>query len=121
MVGGFIGTLIGLERAVGISKLWAYAAPLLTASGSALLVVGPAGPLGPLFIALGSAVVVAVFDGQRTAIGRLAHVAFPPGRAAARFNSKTCVIPIQSRYLPAGIRSGLCAMARMSALRSRSV
>jgi hypothetical protein len=61
MVGGFIGTLIGLERAAGISKPWAYAAPLLTASGSALLVVGPPGPLGPLFITLGSTVVVVLF------------------------------------------------------------
>ena len=61
MVGGFLGTLIGLERAVGISKPWAYVAPLLTASGSVLLVVGPPGPLGPLFITLGSAVVTAVF------------------------------------------------------------
>jgi hypothetical protein len=61
MVGGFLGTLIGLERAVGISKRWPYAAPLLTASGSVLLVFGPPGLLGPLLITIGSAVVVAVF------------------------------------------------------------
>jgi hypothetical protein len=61
MVGGFLGTLIGLERAVGIAKRWAYAAPILTASGSALLVFGPPGPLGPLLITAGSGVVVAVF------------------------------------------------------------
>ena len=61
MVGGFLGTLIGLERAVGIARPWAYAAPLLTASGSLLLVFGPPGPFGPLLITAGSAVVVAVF------------------------------------------------------------
>jgi hypothetical protein len=61
MVGGFLGTLIGLERAVGIARRWAYAAPLLTAAGSVLLVFGPPGPLGPLFITVGSAIVVAVF------------------------------------------------------------
>lgn len=61
MIGGFLGTLIGLERAVGIASPWAYAAPLLTASGSVLLVFGPAGPAGPLLITIGSAIVLAVF------------------------------------------------------------
>jgi len=61
MIGGFLGTLIGVERAVGIARRWAYAAPLLTASGSLLLVFGPPGPLGPLCITAGSAVLVAVF------------------------------------------------------------
>lgn len=61
MVGGFLGTLIGLERAVGIGRRWAYAAPSLTASGSLLLVFGPAGPLGPFLVTAGSAVVAAVF------------------------------------------------------------
>ena len=61
MVGGFLGTLIGLERAVGIAKPWAFVAPLLTASGSVLLVFGPAGSPGPLLVTAGSAVVVAVF------------------------------------------------------------
>ena len=31
MVGGFLGTLIGLERAVGTGKRWAFAGPALTA------------------------------------------------------------------------------------------
>src|SRR5438093_11863841 len=61
MVGGFLGTLIGLERAVGIAKAWGYAAPLLTAAGSVLLVFGPPGSSGPLLVTVGSAVVVAVF------------------------------------------------------------
>jgi hypothetical protein len=61
MVGGFLGTLIALERAVGIAKRWAYAGPILTASGSLLLVSGPPGLLGPLLIAMGSGVVLAVF------------------------------------------------------------
>lgn len=61
MIGGFLGTLIGLERAVGSARRWAYAAPLCTAAGSLLLVFGPPGRLGPLFILLGSLVVAAVF------------------------------------------------------------
>lgn len=39
MIGGFVGTLIGLERAVGLATSWAYIAPALTAVGSLLLVV----------------------------------------------------------------------------------
>jgi hypothetical protein len=61
MVGGFLGTVIGLERAIGIGRPWAYAAPLFTAAGSALLVFGPAGPLGALLITVGSVTVLAVF------------------------------------------------------------
>jgi len=61
MIGGFLGTLIGLERAVGIAKRWAYAAPVLTGVGSAWLVLGPPGAVGPLLIALGSATVSVMF------------------------------------------------------------
>lgn len=61
MVGGFLGTVIGLERAVGIGRRWAYAAPLCTAVGSIALVFGPPGPAGPLLITIGSLIVVAIF------------------------------------------------------------
>lgn len=60
MVCGFLGTLIGLERAVGTGRRWAYAGPLLTAAGALLALIGAPGPLGPLLITLGSAVVFAV-------------------------------------------------------------
>ena len=61
MVGGFLGTLIGLERAVGIGRRWAYAAAFCTAIGSAALVFGPPGPAGPLLITAGSVAVVGIF------------------------------------------------------------
>lgn len=61
MIGGFLGTLIGLERAVGIARRWAYAAPVLTGVGSLWLVLGSPGSIGPLLITLGSATVVIVF------------------------------------------------------------
>jgi hypothetical protein len=61
MVGGFLGTLIGIERAVGLGRRWAYAAPFCTAAGSLALVLGPPGPAGPMLITGGSLVVVAVF------------------------------------------------------------
>jgi hypothetical protein len=61
MVGGFLGTLIGLERAVALGRRWAYLAPALTALGAAALVVGIPGLIGPLLIFAGSVVLTAVF------------------------------------------------------------
>jgi hypothetical protein len=55
MVCGFLGTVIGLERAVGLKGWWMYLAPLLTGAGCALLVWGMLGtpPLG--LVTVGSA------------------------------------------------------------------
>jgi hypothetical protein len=61
MIGGFLGTLIGLERAVGLARSWAYAAPLCSAAGAIMLVLGPPGPTGPLLVAAASAIVTAMF------------------------------------------------------------
>jgi hypothetical protein len=77
MIGGFLGTLISLERAVALSALrqaqakpsqrsnlglyWPYAAPLLAGLGALTLIVGVQGALGPLLITLGSLVLLAVF------------------------------------------------------------
>jgi hypothetical protein len=58
MVCGFLGTLIGVERAVALGAFWPYAAPLLTAMGTLALLAGlPAPPL----MMLGSLGLVAVF------------------------------------------------------------
>ena len=58
MVCGFLGTLIGVERAVALGVLWPYAAPLLTAVGTLALLTGlPAPPL----MTLGSLGLVAIF------------------------------------------------------------
>lgn len=63
MIGGFLGTLIGLERAVGVQKSWAYAGPLLTGAGGLLLIAGAPVGWGALLMLLGSGVLVAVFGG----------------------------------------------------------
>src|SRR5262245_66275697 len=52
MIGGFLGTLIGLERAVGVARPWAYTAPVCSASAALLLVFGPPGPAGPILLTL---------------------------------------------------------------------
>lgn len=61
MVAGFVGTLISLERAVALGKRWTFAAPLLSGTGSLLLLLILPFPVGKLLIALGSAVLVAIF------------------------------------------------------------
>jgi hypothetical protein len=49
MVGGFLGTLIGVERAVALGTYWAYLAPVCTAIGAIACIVGL--PASPLFLA----------------------------------------------------------------------
>ncbi|MGM0547534.1 MAG: hypothetical protein ACQEST_12530 [Bacteroidota bacterium] len=44
MINGFLGTLIGLERAAALEKKWAYAAPVFIAASTILLLAGFSGP-----------------------------------------------------------------------------
>ncbi|PAU93256.1 hypothetical protein CK503_12595 [Aliifodinibius salipaludis] len=44
MINGFLGTLIGLERAAALEKKWAYAAPVFLAASTILLLIGFPGP-----------------------------------------------------------------------------
>ncbi|MGE3541153.1 MAG: hypothetical protein AB7N91_27430 [Candidatus Tectimicrobiota bacterium] len=61
MVCGFLGTFIGVERAVALGASWAYAAPALTAAGSVALLVGLPAPLWMTLGSLGLVVMFAVF------------------------------------------------------------
>jgi hypothetical protein len=69
MVSGFLGTVIGLERAVALGRLWAYGAPLASGIGGVLVILGVAAP-GFALLALASAILVAasaaVFARQRS-------------------------------------------------------
>lgn len=58
MVSGFLGTLIGLERAVALGRRWAYTAPLASGLGGLCLVSGFAAP-GFALLALAAALLVA--------------------------------------------------------------
>lgn len=60
MVVGFVGTVIGLERAVALNKKWAYVAPLLTGLGGLALLVAPSSQAGPMLMAAGSAAFLVV-------------------------------------------------------------
>jgi len=58
MVTGFLGTVIGLERAVALGRLWAYGAPLGCGLGAIALLAGLPGATS--LMAIGVAVMVAV-------------------------------------------------------------
>jgi len=62
MVSGFLGTLIGLERAVALATLgrrWVYVAPALSALGAITSLLGL--PIGPTLLTAGSLALIAVF------------------------------------------------------------
>lgn len=61
MVCGFLGTVISLERAVALGRRWAFAAPLCSALGAAVLLTTVAPLLGVLLFTLGSLGMVAIF------------------------------------------------------------
>lgn len=63
MAGGFLGVLIGLERAVGTGKRWAYAGPALVALGVAASLAGLHEGVGPALITAGSLIVTLVLVG----------------------------------------------------------
>ncbi len=56
MVCGFLGTVIALERAVGLQRWWTYVAPLLTGIGGLVFVFGVAGHRGIILMTAGSAI-----------------------------------------------------------------
>lgn len=66
MIGGVLGTLISLERAVALSaqgrrNVYAYLAPLVTGLGGVLLALGVPGTLPKLLITVGSGGLVLIF------------------------------------------------------------
>ena len=61
MVGGFLGTLISLERAVALGWCWGYGAPLFAGVGGLILLVGLHPDAAHTFILLGSLFFICVF------------------------------------------------------------
>lgn len=60
MVCGFLGTVISLERAVGLRALWTYLVPLLTGVGAAAIAAGVPAPWPRWTLTVGSALFVVV-------------------------------------------------------------
>ncbi|MDE2179796.1 MAG: vitamin K epoxide reductase family protein [candidate division NC10 bacterium] len=61
MVSGFLGTLIGLERAVAMGKWWPAVGPLSTGVGTLVLITGVPGVVGPALMTFGSLALVITF------------------------------------------------------------
>jgi hypothetical protein len=59
MASGFFGTVISLERAVALSRRWGYFGPLLTGLGAAAGMLGAPFAIAPILVATGSAVLLA--------------------------------------------------------------
>lgn len=74
MVSGFLGTLIGLERAVALGRPAAYAVPLMSGLGGLALLAGVPAPAAPMLMTLGSVGLVATFVSALTR-----HPAFHTG------------------------------------------
>lgn len=60
LVFGFLGTVIGLERAVALGRVWGFAAPAGTVLGAALLLAGVRQGIGQLVLLAAGGVLVAV-------------------------------------------------------------
>lgn len=58
MVSCFLGTVIGLERAVALGRRWAYLGPLLTGLGGVAILTGFPVTVGAALVTLGSIVLV---------------------------------------------------------------
>jgi hypothetical protein len=73
MVCGFLGTVIGLERAVALRRRWAFCAPAFTALGVLAILIAPGSAAGAVLSAAASAVLVAIYAvasaGQPTLFG----------------------------------------------------
>lgn len=61
MVSGFLGTLIGLERAVAMGKWWSAVGPLCTGAGAVALITGVPGAVGSALMTMGSLMLVVTF------------------------------------------------------------
>jgi hypothetical protein len=72
MVGGFFGTLIGLERAVAIGARWAYLAPLLSGL-AAIAMLGDAPPACAPVLMSGAALVMLIACASVWLRQRVAH------------------------------------------------
>lgn len=61
MVSGFLGTVIGVERAIALNRPWTFLSPALAALGGLALLLGLPSIIGTVLVVLGSLLLVAVF------------------------------------------------------------
>ena len=109
MVNGFLGTLIALERAVGLGRRWAFAAPALSAVGTLLLTARAPAPAGQLLTAA-----VVTIAGERLELARMAR---PGPRAARAFGLAFALVVagllLSAWRLPAGVAASGLGLAAL--------
>jgi hypothetical protein len=128
---GFLGTLIALERAVALGKVWGYAAPLATGLGGIAIVLGAPASVAGALLGLGAMVFLALYVAfdriERTlhtsiqAVGAVAWVVamllLLTGRTGAE------IVPWLAAFLVltiCGERLELSRLARLSAVARRA-
>jgi hypothetical protein len=118
MVGGFLGTVIGLERAVALGKAWPWTGPLATGLGS--LMLAGALPGGPWLMTVGSLVtaivsvavpsartVVAALGAWAWLVGNLLWVSGRPLHAVVSWWAGFLILTIAAERLESARRRGL--------------
>ena len=119
---GFLGTVIGLERAVALGSRWPFAVPLLSGGGSIVLVAGGPLALAGAAIAAAGALLVAVYaSGMRRgpetyAIVMAAGAAAWAGAALlwASGWAVSRVVPLLAAFLVLTIAGERLELARLS-------
>lgn len=81
MVSGFLGTLIGLEKAVAFGKRWAYLGPAASGLGGVWLALAPESPTPRALFVGGSAVLVVVLASFHRRFPSLANACMLAGAA----------------------------------------
>ncbi|HDH26362.1 MAG TPA: hypothetical protein ENH00_09240 [Actinobacteria bacterium] len=122
MVFGFLGTVISLERAVGLGRRWAFTSPVVTGLGVILLLVGLPPIIGAALILLGAVLVTAVYvEGLRIqpelhmAVMALGAVAWVVATAiwAGLPTEMTRIVPWMATFLVLTIVGERLELARM--------
>lgn len=134
MVLGFLGTQIGLERAVALraNRPWPYLAPTAAAAGSLWLIVGLPARGGQLLLAVGGLVLIAVFvavhrlsPAWHNVVMGLGAVAWAAGAGVWLAGAEMArVVPFLAAFLVltiVGERLELARMRRLSSLARRAL
>ena len=127
LVLGFLGTQIGLERAVALRRNWPYLVPAGAAAGALWLIVGLPAVGGKLLLAFAGAVLVAVFvvvhriDATwHNAIMGLGAVAWAAGALAWLAGATIAeIVPFLAGFLILTIVGERLELARMGRISTR--
>ncbi len=125
---GFLGTLIALERAVAVRRVWAYAAPALAGAGAVALAAGFV-PVGRWALTAAAGWLVAVYvvvvlerrPGREVIVQMTGAVAwYAGGLLWIRGNQVADLVPWMMAFLVLTIAGERLELARVAFLRRRA-